>query len=242
MKYRIIDETGDHKYFTIIPNYILNHSSANDIALYNIMKRAAGENGLCFMTEQSMCNKLSIGKEKLHQSLKYLLDHKWIEFVGMTPAKTRPIKTYKMLDIWKENVNFYESEKIPSETALSKDTAQKGKDTAQNSGKIPPEKGGIRRTLKRRTLKKIKIPAKKYSSLKDIQEQDLQDIAQKYRVPIAFVKLQFEKMQNWLEAKGKRYKNYRRALMNWVLGDVQRAIERRQGDPTKRGVDARNVR
>ena len=70
----------------------------------------------------------------------------------------------------------------------------------------------------------------------------MQDIAQKYKVPIAFVKLQFEKMQNWLEAKGKKYKNYRRALMNWVLGDVQRAIERRQGDPTKRGVDARNVR
>ena len=69
----------------------------------------------------------------------------------------------------------------------------------------------------------------KYSSLKDIKEQDLVEIAARYNVSVSFVKLQFEKMQNWLEAKGKRYKNYRRALMNWVLSDRQdgrpRAVE-----------------
>ena len=127
MKYKIIDETGDHKYFTIIPNYILNHSSANDIALYNIMKKATGENGLCFMTEETMCKKLGIGEKSLHKSLEYLLNHKWIKFVGMTSARTRPIKTYKILDIWKKNTDFYSNEKIPSEIALSKDTVRKEK-------------------------------------------------------------------------------------------------------------------
>lgn len=140
MKYKIIDETSDHKYFTIIPNYILNHASANDIALYNIMKKAAGEDGLCFMTEETMCKKLGIGDKSLHKSLKYLLDNKWIKYVGVTPSKTRPIKTYKMLDIWKQNVDFYKDKKIPSESGVSKDTRQK-------RDKIPVEKRGIRRSI-----------------------------------------------------------------------------------------------
>lgn len=84
------------------------------------------------------------------------------------------------------------------------------------------------------------IRPKKYSSLSDITEEDFIDIAEKYKVNVGFVKLQFEKMQNWLEAKGRRYKNYRRALMNWVLGDMQRTIERRS-ENGKRGVDARGI-
>jgi len=54
MKYKIKDESNDRQYFTIIPNYILNHSSAIDKAIYIDMKRVAGENGRCFMTEKTM--------------------------------------------------------------------------------------------------------------------------------------------------------------------------------------------
>ena len=43
----IQDRSGDKKYFTIVPNFILNHSSANDQALYMQMKRLAGDNGTC---------------------------------------------------------------------------------------------------------------------------------------------------------------------------------------------------
>jgi len=239
MKYKIIDETGDHKYFTIIPNYILNHSTANDIALYNIMRRAAGENGACFMTEKTMCRKLGIGEKNLHKSLEYLLRHKWVQYVGMTPAKTRPVKTYKMLNIWKQNVDFYEDEKILSKSGLSKDTRRKKRDSRQKQSKIPAQSGGIRRTIIRRTIKKN--IHKKYSSLKDIKEKDLVEIARKYRTPLSFVKLQLEKMTNWLGAKNKRYKNYKRALMNWVLKSAEEQIERRQGDPTRRAVDATGV-
>ena len=37
----ISDESGDKKYFTLVPNYILNHSSAIDQSLYLQMKRFA---------------------------------------------------------------------------------------------------------------------------------------------------------------------------------------------------------
>ena len=240
MDFKIIDDSSDKKYFTIVPNYILNHSSGIDKGLYLDMKRMAGENGICFMTEETMCKRNGIGKEQLHKSLKYLLDHKWIEFVGMTASKTRPIKTYKISDIWNTNNDFYRNKKIPSETAVSKDTACKQKDTAQNSSMIPPEKGGIRRTnIKEELIKKE--THKPYSNLKDILEEDLVEISNKYKVSLGFVKLQLEKLTNYCESKGKTYKNYKSALRNFVLGDMQKQIERSANDKY-RPVDARNVR
>ena len=233
-KYKFEDNSSDRKYFTIIPNYVLNHSSAIDKAIYIDIKRSAGENGKCFMTEETMCKRNGIGEKKLHKSLKYLLEHKWIEFVGMTSGKTRPIKTYKVNDIWKRNVDFYNKEKIPSESGVFKDTRQKEEDTLQKTDKIPFERGGIRRS----NIKKIH--KKKYNSVKNITEQDIIEIANKYNTSVGFVKLQLEKLKNYCEAKGRIYKNYKSALRNFVLGDMQRQIERKQNDKY-RPVDARNI-
>ena len=81
----------------------------------------------------------------------------------------------------------------------------------------------------------------KYSSINEITEEDLVEIAEKYHVPLGFVKLKLETLKNYCEAKGRRYKNYKSALRNFVLTDMQRQVERRQGDPTKRGIDARHI-
>ena len=212
-KYKFEDNSSDRKYFTIIPNYVLNHSSAIDKALYIDIKRAAGENGKCFMTEETMCKRNKIGKDKLHKSLKYLLKHKWIKYVGTTPAKTRSIKTYEILDIWGKNVNFYQDKKIPPRIGVSKDTAYKTKDTAVLGGKIPPEKGGIRRS----NIKKIN--KKKYVSINDINEQEIKLVANQYEVPISLVKGSLEDLINYCQAHGKRYKNYLAALRNFVKKD-----------------------
>jgi len=80
----------------------------------------------------------------------------------------------------------------------------------------------------------------KYSSLKNIKEQDMVEISQHYKVPLNFVKLQFEKMTNWCQAKDKRYKNYKRALMNWVLREAEGKVERGANEKY-RAVDARHV-
>jgi hypothetical protein len=232
---KVIDDSGDKKYFTIIPNFIRNHSSAIEKGLYLDMKGAAGEDGLCFMTEETLCKRNGIGEKQLHKSLKYLIDHKWIEFVGTTPGKTRPIKTYKILNIWKQNVGFYDDKKIPSESGVSQDTLPK-------QDNIPSESRGIRRTNTKEELTISSVsPLKKFSSLKDITEEDLIEISQRYKVGLGFVKLQLEKLKNYCESKGRRYKNYKSALRNFILGDIQRHIERRQDDKY-RGVDARNIK
>ena len=84
------------------------------------------------------------------------------------------------------------------------------------------------------------VPAKKYSSLKDISEADISQIATEYKVSVGFVKLQLEKVRNYCSSKGKVYKNYKSALRNFVLGDMQRNIERSAYD-NKRGIDATNL-
>lgn len=90
------------------------------------------------------------------------------------------------------------------------------------------------------TTKEIVPSPKKYSSLKDISETDILQIAQDYKVSVGFVRLQWEKVKNYCSSKGKTYKNYKSALRNFVLGDMQRQVERRTDDKF-RAIDATNV-
>ena len=55
------------------------------------------------------------------------------------------------------------------------------------------------------------------------------------------IRLLIEKLTNYCEAKGRVYKNYKSALRNFVLGDMQKQVERSANDKY-RGVDATNVK
>jgi len=120
-KFYIEDDSSDKKYFTIIPNYIANHSTANDQALYFQMKKHAGENGECFVSEKTLKLKLGIGSKALHKSIQYLLTHNWIKENGLREVQTKggvqQVLNYKIVDIWKLNSEHYkgvsESEPLP---------------------------------------------------------------------------------------------------------------------------------
>jgi hypothetical protein len=81
---------------------------------------------------------------------------------------------------------------------------------------------------------------RKYSSINDITPDDIQEISDKYKVTVGFVNLQFEKMKNWLASSGKVKKDYKATLRNFVIGDMQKEIERRSSD--NKTVDARHIR
>lgn len=109
---KIKDNSNDKKYFTIIPNYVLNHSSAIDQSLYIQMKRLTGDGeGVCYASEKYFRDKLKIGRNALKNSIKYLIDHKWIEEYGErdveTKGGTQKVKTYLVKDIWKQNIEHY---------------------------------------------------------------------------------------------------------------------------------------
>jgi len=70
------DASGDKEFFTIVPNYILNHSTQCDRDVYIQIKRIAGENGECYMSRSKLAQQCGISVRRLDKSIKYLLDHK----------------------------------------------------------------------------------------------------------------------------------------------------------------------
>lgn len=61
-----------------------------------------------------------------------------------------------------------------------------------------------------------------YSKLDGLTEVDLVDISERYRIPLPFVESKYDDLRNWCEATGKKYKDYRAALINWVKKDAQK--------------------
>lgn len=169
---QIIDDSGDKNYFTIIPNYIANHSTANDQALYFQMKRFAGEKGICFASEKLLCEKLGIGRKALKTSISYLLTHNWIRLSGAKPVMTtggiQNIKVYRMVDIWGINSRHFKgvSESTPPTTKGVSERAQGG---APKSTKGCLKEHLIR-TIKKEPIKKNSISSFRKKPFYDGQE------------------------------------------------------------------------
>ena len=110
-KFKIIDESGDRKYFTLIPNYIVNHSTPYEQAIYLYMKRRAGENGTCWSSAQEIANHLDISRNTVAKYRDKLLKRGWIKEVGQKRigATNQPVNEYKIVDLWKKNVDYYEN-------------------------------------------------------------------------------------------------------------------------------------
>lgn len=119
-KMEIQDESGDKKYFTIIPNYILNHSTIYDREVYIQMKKIAGEEGTCWTSRNTLAKKCGISERRLDKSIIYLLEHKWIKKVGTKKIPTKggfqEVNEYKIVDLWKMNTDFYIDKGVAPET------------------------------------------------------------------------------------------------------------------------------
>lgn len=127
---KVQNKSGDKKYFTIIPNYVLNHSTANDQALYMQMKRIAGEDGICYTSQENLMKKLSIGYQAFKKSLDYLLENNWVTFIGTRVTKTSPLNCYEVNDIWELNSKYYQK-KI---TVKTKNSLEKTKEISVPKG------------------------------------------------------------------------------------------------------------
>ena len=154
MKDKYIDKSEDKKYFTIIPNYITNHSSANDQALYLQMKRLVGDSeGVCYASEKYFKDKLGVGSKALKKSIIYLLKCKWIENAGVREYETKggvqKIKTYLVKDIWKMNMKYY------SKGVSEREHLVKSKGVSESNARgVQKEAKGVAFKQQRRTIKK----------------------------------------------------------------------------------------
>jgi predicted transcriptional regulator len=211
----------------------------NGTAVYLSLCRHADKEQSCFPSMDLIAKQHSISRKTVQRAINKLRDY---NIIRSEQERNKTGKFYRniyfLLDKkeWKSAVG----QKRPTASRGSKKTITEGlyRPTVEpiTEGQSRPNK--VTQSIKV-TQRKV-TQQKKYSSLSELGAEEFLEIAEKYHVSFGFVKLQHEKMCNWLEAKGKRYKNYKRALMNWVLGDIQKQVERR-ADDKYRPVDARNI-
>lgn len=110
--FRVTEETPDREYFTIVPNYIINHSTIWERDIYLVMKRIAGERGSCYASHQTIAEMTGVSRPTISRTIKKLLKREWIKETGKAPGKTHPTKNYIIVDLWQFNNDYYRNKKI----------------------------------------------------------------------------------------------------------------------------------
>ena len=108
MEHIIKDESGDKKYFTQIPNMIVNHSTAYEQSLYLIMKRLAGEKGSCFASFNFLAEKMGVNRKTVAKNIDNLLKRKWVAEIAPIKIRGGKVRQFIIIDLWKLNIKEYE--------------------------------------------------------------------------------------------------------------------------------------
>ena len=108
-KIKIQDESNDRKYFTQIPNIIVNHSTAYEQSLYLIMKRIAGENGSCYASLNTLSDKMGVHKTTVSKTISKLLKREWIKEADQVRVRGGSVRQFLIVDLWRLNIEEYES-------------------------------------------------------------------------------------------------------------------------------------
>ena len=110
----IADDSDDRKYFTIIPNYVLNHSTLWDQVVYIQMKKIAGESGTCWCSRKVLARQCGMSIRRLDKSITNLLASDWIKNLGTKVVNPdggeQLVNEYSIQNLWKKNIECYDSE------------------------------------------------------------------------------------------------------------------------------------
>lgn len=80
---------------------------------------------------------------------------------------------------------------------------------------------------------RIKEYKKIYTSIKDLDQETLQEIADNFQIRLDDVLKSKSQMIFWLESKGKIYKNYKAGLCNWILRNIDDGKIKKIKKPTE---------
>lgn len=109
--FTISEDTPDREYFTIIPNYIVNHSTIYEQGVYLVMKRIAGEQGSCYASHQTIADRTGVSRPTISRTIEKLLKRGWIKEEGKVAGKTHPTKNYVIVDLWELNSKYFKDQK-----------------------------------------------------------------------------------------------------------------------------------
>lgn len=213
-------------------NGYAKHLGTTASMVYIALCRCADREQKAFPSQETIADNLGINPRVVMRKIKIL--EEW-NLINKSKSRNKTGKwlhnTYFLLDKseWKQPP----TQKVYMDKNIQPPT--------QKVPKPPTQKVHIKETHMKDTHIKEIYKEKKFSSVDKIQESDLIEISEKYKVSLGFVKLKLEVLRNYCESKGRRYKNYKSALRNFVLGDIQKNIERRSNDKY-RAIDARNIK
>lgn len=104
---QFIDCSGDHKFYSQIPNIIFELGLTTiEIALYCFIKRISAHSGVCFMGTTALCEKLIISRPTLIKSKKILEEKKLIS-IEKKPKKEGGYHIITILNIWNLNNSYF---------------------------------------------------------------------------------------------------------------------------------------
>lgn len=126
-KFNIKDESQERKYFSIVPNFIVNHSTLEERGFYLTLKRIAGEYGSVRYSARDLAKMCGISDDTVYRLLASLIKRGWIRTAGKIPTGHKPRQTYSIVDLWKKNIDFY------SQT-------EENRTGAVNENKVAPER------------------------------------------------------------------------------------------------------
>lgn len=85
------------------------------------------------------------------------------------------------------------------------------------------------------------IRSKDTNNIYTINEDDMLEISKDYNVPLSLVKSSYDDLVNYCESKGKRYKNYKAALRNFVKRNAISLVKEEKYGTSRRAIDASNL-
>ena len=151
-KSKIIDNSGDKKYFAMIPYYIVNHSSAYEQSLYLVMKRIASENGTCWASPDTIGKKMKVCPNTVRKNQNKLLKRGWIKIIG-NKGKTKPTNEFEIVDLWKLNMDYYAKKESSTDEQSIKESST-GEKIVQLVSLVSSPVGNKEETVKEKLLKK----------------------------------------------------------------------------------------
>lgn len=132
--YEFVEQQADHHFRTEIPNIIFELGLDNDaLVTYFMIKRICGENGACWKTAKNLCDCCNIGETKLRSSLQILSQN--FEVLGQPLIKishrmkadgSRDSNLITILNIWRENGDYFRNKKINKGTSRDEGGVPRG--------------------------------------------------------------------------------------------------------------------
>lgn len=146
-------------------------------------------------------------------------------------TRSNNYKINKLYNEWIAGITYPQwTSDIADTTLVGSDMADtKGSDMADThlvtSMSLPIYKETIKETIKETTRAKENTNlVRHFGTIESIDENAISEISEKYQVSIDFVKARLDDLITYCGAHGKKYKDYRLALINFVKSDSRKSL------------------